>query len=279
MVWLLIVSVVWGLSFGLIGNALAGFPSGYVACVRLVLSLIVFLPFLRKVPWKTGAGLAAIGAVQFGLMYVAYIASFGYMASYEVAIFTIFTPIYLTVFDDIVRRKVSPAHVAACVAVLGAGVVLWREGTVKGVEWTGFWILQFSNACFALGQLVYARWKKPFEEYGERSLFGWLYLGAVLVTLPFVGADEWAKGWEMTTPPHWWLIIYLGVVASGLCFFLWDHGARMVSPARLAVMNNLKIPLGAAFSLLLFKEEVSWLTLVVGMLLLVVSIAMSRSAR
>lgn len=279
MVWLLIVSVVWGLSFGLIGNSLAGFPSGYVACVRLILSLLVFLPFLRRVPWRMGAGLAAIGAVQFGLMYVTYIEAFAYMESYQVAVFTIFTPIYLTIFDDIADRRISFAHVAACVAVVGAGVVLWRDGAVSRVEWKGFWILQCSNACFALGQLAYARWKKPFKEYSERSLFGWLYFGAVLAALPFVGAGEWVKGWEMTTPSHWLLIAYLGVVASGICFFLWDHGARQVSPARLAVMNNLKIPLGAAFSLLLFKENVSWPTLAAGMVLLLVSIAMSRTSR
>jgi hypothetical protein len=36
-----------------------------------------------------------LGAIQFGLMYVAYIASYQYLSGYLVAVFTIFTPLYV----------------------------------------------------------------------------------------------------------------------------------------------------------------------------------------
>jgi drug/metabolite transporter (DMT)-like permease len=52
------------------------------------------------------------------------------------------------------------------------------------------------------------------------------------------------------------VLLYLGVVASGVCFWLWNAGARRVRHAgTLAVMNNVKIPLGMAISLLLFGEH------------------------
>lgn len=54
---------------------------------------------------------------------------------------------------------------------------------------------------------------------------------------------------------QWWLLAYLGVIASGVCFFLWNYGARRVTPVKLAIMNNLKIPLAALISLLLFREQ------------------------
>ena len=44
------------------------------------------------------------------------------------------------------------------------------------------------------------------------------------------------------------------VVASGAGFFLWNVGATRVSSGTLAVMNNAKVPLGVAVSLLVFGE-------------------------
>jgi drug/metabolite transporter (DMT)-like permease len=48
---------------------------------------------------------------------------------------------------------------------------------------------------------------------------------------------------------------YLGLIASGICFFLWNSGARQVGGAALAVLNNVKIPLAITVSLLVFREQ------------------------
>lgn len=68
------------------------------------------------------------------------------------------------------------------------------------------------------------------------------------------------------------MLAYLGVVASGLCFFLWNRGAQLVAAGQLAVMNNLKIPLGVAVSLFVFREPANFWTLLVGALLIGVAL-------
>ena len=50
-------------------------------------------------------------------------------------------------------------------------------------------------------------------------------------------------------------MLYLGVLASGVCFFLWNFGAIKVNVGTLAVFNNLKVPLGVAASIFVFSEE------------------------
>ena len=70
---------------------------------------------------------------------------------------------------------------------------------------------------------------------------------------------------------QWWLLAYLGVIASGVCFFLWNYGARRVTPVKLAIMNNLKIPLAALISLLLFREQPNMFLLALGCLLILAS--------
>ena len=65
---LVVASLIWSLSFGLIGNLLAGLPPAWLAAVRLAIAALLFLPFAARVPVRTGVALAAVGAHQFGLM-------------------------------------------------------------------------------------------------------------------------------------------------------------------------------------------------------------------
>ena len=47
-------------------------------------------------------------------------------------------------------------------------------------------------------------------------------------------------------------------MASGVCFFLWNVGARTVNAGTLAAMNNLKIPLGVVATLLILREDAEY---------------------
>ena len=71
MVLLLAVSILWALSFGLITRVSAlGAP--FVAAVRTLLALAVFLPLVRArgLRGRQVLLLAGIGALQFGVMYL-----------------------------------------------------------------------------------------------------------------------------------------------------------------------------------------------------------------
>jgi drug/metabolite transporter (DMT)-like permease len=267
MPYLLIVSLLWAFSFGLIKTQLTGIDSTFVAAARVALALLVFLPFLR--PRAASAGVAvrlvAIGAVQFGLMYLAYLAAFQTLAAYQVALLTIATPIFVCLADDVLDRRFRWAPLgAAALAVAGAGVVVARQPLGRA-EWTGIALVQLSNLCFALGQVLYRRWKLTQPQVRDRDVFAWLYVGAVLATVPiaWMQADMGVLA-RTVRPLHVAVLAYLGVVASGLGFFLWNRGAVRVSTATLAVMNNAKTPLGVAVSLLVFREETDLARLLTG---------------
>jgi drug/metabolite transporter (DMT)-like permease len=59
-------------------------------------------------------------------------------------------------------------------------------------------------------------------------------------------------------------LIYLGAIASGLGFFLWNSGARQVNTGALAIFNNLKIPLAVVVSLVFFGEQANPVALLIG---------------
>ncbi|MCD4672282.1 MAG: EamA family transporter [Anaerolineaceae bacterium] len=265
MIYLLVVSLVWAFSFGLIKGNLTGLDATFVAGTRLLISLLVFLPFLRvkglkrKLTWQ----LIGIGALQYGVMYITYIAAYPYLKAYEIALFTIFTPIYVTLINDVLRRKFQPLHLGlAALAVLGTGVVVY-SGMRQSEMLTGFLLMQISNLCFAFGQVAYKAVLPPDVKVKEQHIFGLLYLGGVLTTaIASLFFTDW--GAVQVTRLQVWTLLYLGVVASGISFFLWNMGARRVEVGTLAIFNDLKVPLSILVSLLVFGEEADVVRLLIG---------------
>ena len=254
MLLLIVVSFIWAFSFGLIKRYLVGVDSTFVSAVRLGLSLLVFLPFLRLrgVTFRLALTLASIGAVQFGLMYLAYIESFRYLRAYEAALFTITTPILVTLMADALDHTLRlRALTAAVLAVVGAGLVTLKSVNLD-LTLTGLALVQLSNAAFAIGQIAYCRVRARHAGLRDRDVFALLYAGAFGIAL----AALVMKGVPISfTAPQLLTLLYLGVLASGVGFFLWNVGATRVTAGTLAVMNNAKVPLAVAVALIFFGEQ------------------------
>jgi drug/metabolite transporter (DMT)-like permease len=266
---LLLVSLIWAFSFGLIKDQLAGLDPSAVALWRLLFALLVFLPFLRwrKVPALMAGKLMLIGALQFGLMYVCYQRAFVYLNAYEVAVYTIFTPIYVILLDSILERTLRWHGVlAALLAVVGAAVIKWQGGHL-GLG-LGFVLVQVSNLCFAGGQLAY---KRLHAGFAVAKLFGWLLAGAVLVAALACWLGNGCQDFH-PQGKQWLVILYLGVLASGACFFWWNLGATKVNIDTLAVFNNAKIPAAVACALLVFQEHADIPRLLAGMALMLFAV-------
>ncbi len=264
MLYLFLVSLLWAFSFGLIKGELTGLPSSSVAFVRLFIAFAVFAPFLRvrNLRLNDATKLLLTGAVQYGLMYITYIQAFQHLKAHEVVLFTVFTPIYVTLINDLFERRLSTSLTTVILAVAGGVVIKYQElGSPE--LWRGFLLMQTANLSFAFGQIFYRRTMANLpEKPADLHVFGLLYLGAALTAaLATIGSD-WTT-FDLTLRQGG-ILLYLGVIASGLGFFLWNIGARRVSAGALAVFNNLKIPLGILVSVLIFGESTDWLRLLIG---------------
>ena len=260
---LLITSLIWAFSFGLIKKHLPGIDAGFVAFARLFLALLLFLPLWRprRVPPAIALRLAAAGTIEFGLMYVFYIHSFRFLPAHQVALFTVFTPLYVALIADLLERRFRPRHLwTALLATAGTAVIVY-SGWGSGALVAGFLLVQASNACFAAGQVWYKRLAAGASWRG-REAFAWLYLGgaaaAALSMLAAPGPLPRLSGASAA------VLVYLGLLASGVGFFLWNIGATRVPAGVLAVMNNLKVPLAVVVSLVFFGESADLLRLAIG---------------
>jgi len=173
MPYLILVSLLWAFSFGLTKGITAGLDGNLVATIRLGLALLVFLPFLRlrTLPLRTGLQLTGIGAIQFGLMYLAYNASFRYLPAYQVALFSVTTPIFVTLFADAFDRTLRPrALLAALVAMVGTAVIVFPPGSAPN-SLHGFTLVQIANLTFALGQVLYRRIRATLGSRPDHETF------------------------------------------------------------------------------------------------------------
>lgn len=277
MAYLLFVSLIWAFSFGLIKGNLANVDSNFVGFARLLIALLIFLPFLKfkKINARLAVKLALTGMLQFGLMYLTYLAAFRTLKAYEVALFTIFTPIFVTLIDDAFSKKFNLLHlVVAIITVVGTWVIERGEIQSPGVI-TGFLLVQISNLCYAFGQVYYKRLMARSEELKDREVFGYLYLGAVIITalatvILVPVSSITLDGKEI------WTLVYLGAVASGISFFLWNIGARKVNAGTLAIFNDLKIPLSIVVSLLVFGEKTDIPALLIGGSIILVALVINE---
>ncbi|NWN83999.1 MAG: DMT family transporter [Halomonas sp.] len=251
------VTVLWAFSFSLIGVYLAGQVDSYFSVLmRVGLAALVFLPFLRprRLKGRQRWILMGLGAVQLGAMYLFFYQSFLLLSVPEVLLFTIFTPIYITLLDDALFGRFTPFYlVTATLAVLGAAVI--RYDGVDGGFWMGFLVVQGANLCFALGQVGYRRLSAELPEALPRySVFAWFYLGALIVAVPAFALLGNADALP-TTGTQWGVLLWLGLAASGLGYFLWNLGAVRVDAGALAIMNNVLIPAGLVVNLTIWNRD------------------------
>ncbi|GGW93312.1 DMT family transporter [Alteromonas halophila] len=266
MIKLVAVTLLWAFSFSLIGEYLAGNVDSYFAVLtRVLLAALVFLPLL-KFSVLTGPQkliLAALGAIQLGVMYIFFYHSFLYLSVSEVLLFTIITPLYVAILNDALFRRFTPFHiVCACLAMAGAAVIRFQG--VSPDFWEGFFIVQGANFCFALGQVGYRKLIASMQlSVSHHQVFGWFYLGALAVALPafFLFGDS---GQLPATSLQWGVLVWLGVVASGLGYYFWNQGALQVTAGTLAIMNNALIPAGLLVNLVLWQKDTDFGRLALG---------------
>ena len=281
MPYLLAVTVLWAFSFSLIGEYLAGrVDSDFAVLARVAVAALVFLPFTlwRGLPRRLLAGFWLAGALQFGVTYLCLYRSFQVLTVPEVLLFTVLTPIYVTLLDDALARRFSPWALVAALVAVGGGVVI-RFERLEGEYLIGFLLLQLANLTFAAGQVLCRQllMRYPTEQPLHR-FFGHFFLGALVLVLPsfllFGNPDKLPS-----TALQWGILLWMGLFATALGLFWWVKGSVKVDAGTLAVMNELHVPAGLVVNLLIWNRDADLPRLALGGAIILASLWLNRLGR
>lgn len=271
MISLILATIFFSISFGLIKANLATLDPNLVSFLRLFFASMIFLPvfILKKnnVTKKDFIQALLIGTIQFGLMFIFYIQAFKFLKGSEIALLTTSTPFFVLLISSIYSKKIDFIQILlVAIAIFGGFFVVFRENSLNFAI-LGIVFMELSNLSFALGQIL---WKKQIDSSSSALMFP-AYFGACLLALfsSFLfSKTEIIK----ITNIQWFSILYLAIIPTGIGFWLWNMGAKKVSETTLSVMNNLKIPIGAIFAILFFKESVKFENFTIGLLLILIAI-------
>jgi carboxylate/amino acid/amine transporter len=274
---LIITTVLWAFSFSLIGEYLAGSVDSYFSVLmRVGLAALVFLPFLRARSQSAKVLLMymLVGAMQLGIMYLLAFRAYLYLTVSEFLLFTVLTPLYITLIYDLMSQR--PLRwgylLSAMLAVVGAAII--RYDHVSPHFWTGLLLVQLSNISFALGMVGYKRLME-IHPMPQHNAFAWFYMGAFLVAVVawfLLGNPNKLP----TTSLQWGILVWLGVVASGMGYFMWNYGATQVDAGTLGIMNNMHVPAGLLVNLAIWQQQPHWPSFITGALVIVASLWVHR---
>ena len=271
---LIFATIIFSISFGLIKANLSTLDPNIVVFLRLFFASLVFLPFFilnkEKISKNDFIKASLIGIIQFGLMYLFYIRAYHYLKGSEIALLTTSTPIFVTIVSSIYSKKIDLFQTFLTILAIAGGLfVVFKENTFHFAI-VGVIFMELSNLTFALGQIL---WKKHVNLNSAKMMFP-AYSGACLIALVpcllFSDIKSIAlRPWQLTS------ILYLGLIPTGLGFYLWNSGAKKANDTTLAVMNNLKIPVGALFAIIFFGEKINLKSFSIGFLIILTAIIAS----
>ena len=281
MPYLVLITVLWAFSFSLIGEYLAGqVDSDFAVLVRVVIATAVFIPFTRwrGLPVRLLAGFWLAGALQFGITYLCLYRSFNVLTVPEVLLFTVLTPIYVTLLDDGLAKRFNPWGLLAALVAVTGGIII-RFKNIEGEYLIGFLLLQIANATFAAGQVLCRQLLKRYPtEQPMHRFFGHFFLGALVLTIPsflFFGDT----GRLPQTITQWGVLVWMGLFATALGMFWWIKGSIQVDAGTLAVMNELHVPAGLLVNLLIWNHDANLPKLALGGAVIIASLWINRLSR
>ena len=281
MPYLILVTALWAFSFSLIGQYLAGqVDSDFAVLVRVAIAALIFVPLMRwrGLPDRLVAGFWLAGALQFGITYLCLYRSFSVLSVPEVLLFTVLTPIYVTLLDDALAGRFNPWSLIAAGVAVGGGILI-RFAPLSGDYLLGFVLLQIANATFAAGQVLCRRLLARYPvDLPLHRLFGHFFLGAMLIALPayLIFGNP---GRLPQTTLQWGVLVWMGLFATALGMYGWVKGSTRVDAGTLAIMNELHVPAGLLVNLLIWNRDADLVRLGLGGSVILASLAVNRFGR
>ena len=256
LVALVLVTVVWGVTFVQVKDAVAIYPLFAFLALRFAIGSLALFPFAltraRRNSWKGGAvagallGLLVAGAYAFQTAGLVHTTVSG--AGFVTGLYVVMTPLLALV---LLRRRIEPATWLA-VVLAGLGFAM-LSGIPQGSR--------SGNALVLVSALLWAAQIVLMERYAPRFDPLILALGEMTTCLVCFMAIALLRG-ELSVP-HGWVVwgalLVTGLLASAFAFLVQSWAQQQMSAVRTAVVFALEPVFAAIFGVLLAGDRLAWL--------------------
>lgn len=270
---LLLVTLVWGLTFPILKVATARISGVEVSALRFLIAAVCMAPFVWGVPRHTWRDGFVLGCLVL-LSYVGQAFGLQFISSNRSAFLTSLNVILVPMLAWVLGARPGwLVFLAAVLACLGIGLMSFDGGanlladttTVLGALAYAIYVLRLSGRAPA---------HRPHQlataQMCWMALLGCLWMAldggaSALQTLP-----------QRVDSTVFWGLLYLGVAASAGMFFLQASAQRYVPAAQAAVIYAME-PVFAALFAWLWLSELLTLRAALGAVIVVVAVVLSET--
>lgn len=250
-VLMMLVTLIWSSMPVLIKEVISTVSPPVQITIRFLLATVVFLPFVRNL----NLGLLRDGAIT-GLLF------FGAVATETIALQTIpanqasfiygLLVIFITIFELVFYRRQSlTTLLAALIAFIGIGIMSYQNGLPPiGEVWMLLCALFASGWIFSLELIGLKHPPLPLTlvQLCIITLLSLLWTGSELIG-NFDAIIE-----SLKNPKNLAILLYLGIIATGVNIWLQAKALKMVTAFEVGIMETLEPIFGAILAFLLLGE-------------------------
>jgi|HigsolmetaAR201D_1030396.scaffolds.fasta_scaffold01110_11 drug/metabolite transporter (DMT)-like permease len=281
---LIAVMIVWGSTFVVTKSAIAELPPLTLAFVRVAIGALLLLPFAmprlrqseRKLPW---GALWAMGFIGVTLYYILFNFSLSLTSASQGALVQSSIPAVTAAIAAVwLRESASRARIVGiALSILGV-LVVFSGGTGGDTNAAspllGNSLMFGSVVCWGL----YTSCARKVAQFDAIVVTMFVTAIGALLLLPFAIFELWNGASFAASPPAWAGALYLGALASGIGYLLYNYALKHMAASQVGVFTNLIPVVGVLTGVLVLGEALSWQA-IVGGLIVMAGVAVTTRAR
>jgi drug/metabolite transporter (DMT)-like permease len=260
---LVFVMIVWGSSFTVTKVAVGNLPPIYFAFLRFaVASMIMLVVYLVKRPvvsWKSlpHATLIAMSLTGVTLFYIFFNYSLQYTSASTGALLEGFIPAIIALLAAIFLKEKLTRRQVIGIAISFLGIVLLGSGKNESASAPdpvfGNLLMLGAVICWA----VYTILSKKVAEIDPVAVTFYITLAGTLGLLPALFVEMYGQPIPIPNAVSWLSIVYLGAIASALCYLLYNSALEKLSASQVGSFLNLDPVTGALIAIIFLHEKIA----------------------
>ena len=154
---LIVLSLIWGSSYILIKKSLVVYDSTQVACLRLAISAIAFIPVVairwKKIDWSRWKALLVVGLTGTGIPAFMFSIAQTEISSSIAGVLNSLTPLFTLVLGILIfgRNAAWAKTLGVLIGLVGAAMLIMfgKEAGIQGNPWYGLFVI-VGCICYAI---------------------------------------------------------------------------------------------------------------------------------
>ncbi len=280
-----LIVVVWGCTFVQTKVLInAGLRPDEIFLFRFIIAYVLMLPIAGRRLWlgcwKDELLAVALGLTGGSLYFLTenYALAYGYCSN--VSLIVCLTPLVTSIIVGCLykgERLGKAGAAASCIAFGGMALVVFNGNFILRLSPLGDVLAFAACLCWALYTLIIKRLQGKYSNmlitrkvfgYGLLTIIPWLLHGGVSVELLYSGGAA-----------VWGNLLFLGCVASMLCFLGWNWCLERLGAVRATNLLYLNPVVAITSSAIVLGERVTWIAILGAALILLGLYFVDRASR